>query len=111
MLIYIRHWQEKVKPRPNANLLMVIVSWLLFGLLLIAGLFIGLIVLLFGWILMLPTLWRRRHELKQMWQFTKAARAAQRDAHQYARKQHEYRQNQADDSVIEGEFKVKDRDQ
>lgn len=110
MLIYIRQWQEKVKPQPNANPLLVILGWLLFGLLLVVGLFVGIIILLFGWLLMLPTMWRRRQQLKEMWKFSKAARAAQRDAQRYAQQQQEYRRNQTDDDVIEGEFKVKRRD-
>src|SRR5690606_41334943 len=111
MLIYIRQWQEKVKPQPNANPLLVILGWLLFGLLLVVGLFVGIIILLFGRLLMLPTMWRRRQQLKEMWKFSKGARAAQRGAQRYAQRQQEYRRNQTDRDVIEGEFKVKRSDQ
>ena len=110
MLIYIRQWQEKMKPQPNANPLVVIFSWLVFGLFLLLALGLGLIFLLVGWILLLPVMWRKRRELKQVWQFNKAARQAQRDAQQRQQQQREQARNRNDDSVIEGEYKVKNDD-
>lgn len=111
MLIYIRQWQNKIKPQPGANPLVVLLSWLLFGLLLIVGLGLGLLMLLFGWILLLPLMWRKRREMKQMWQFTKATRQAQQQARRQYQQQREQQQNRQDDSVIEGEYQVKDGDE
>lgn len=111
MLIYIRQWQNKIKPQPGANPLVVLLSWLLFGLLLIVGLGLGLLMLLFGWILLLPLMWRKRREMKQMWQFTKATRQAQQQARRQYQQQREQQQNRRDDSVIEGEYQVKDGDE
>lgn len=110
MLIYIRQWQNKIKPQPGANPFVVILSWLLFGLLLVVGLSLGLLMLLFGWILLLPLMWRKRREMKQMWQFTKATRQAQQQARRQYQQQREQQQNRHDDSVIEGEYQVKDND-
>ncbi|KFZ29798.1 MULTISPECIES: hypothetical protein [Pseudidiomarina] len=110
MLIYIRQWQEKMKPQPNANPLVVLLSWFVFGLFLLLALGLGLIFLLVGWILLLPVMWRKRRELKQVWQFNKAARQAQRDAQQRYQQQREQTRNRSDDSVIEGEYKVKNDD-
>src|SRR5690606_35691855 len=111
MLIHIRQWQNKIKPQPGANPLVVLLSWLLFGLLLIIGLGLGLLMLLFGWILLLPLMWRKRREMKQMWQFTKATRQAQQQARRQYQQQREQQQNRRDDSVIEGEYQVKDGDE
>ncbi|OZB03426.1 MAG: hypothetical protein B7X54_09795 [Idiomarina sp. 34-48-12] len=111
MLIYIRQWQNKIKPQPGANPLVVLLSWLLFGLLLIIGLSLGLLMLLFGWILLLPLMWRKRREMKQMWQFTKATRQAQQQARRQYQQQREQQRNRQDDSVIEGEYQVKDGDE
>ncbi|RWU12104.1 hypothetical protein EGC76_02620 [Pseudidiomarina gelatinasegens] len=110
MLIYIKQWQQKVKPQPGANPLMVILSWLLFGMLLLIGLAMGLMLLLFGWILLLPLMWRKRRQMKQMWQFTKATREAQKQAQQQYQQQREHQRNRQDDGVIEGEYEVKDDD-
>ncbi|MDN7123766.1 LapA family protein [Pseudidiomarina terrestris] len=110
MMIYIRQWQQKMKPQPGANPLMVLLSWLLLGIMLVVALGLGLIFLLVGWILLLPLLWRKRRQIKQMWQFNKAAQQAQREA----RQRHEQHRQQAadrnDSSVIDGEYKVKDDD-
>ncbi|GAB3293125.1 hypothetical protein [Pseudidiomarina andamanensis] len=111
MLIYIRQWQNKIKPQPGANPFVVLLSWLLFGLLLIVGLSLGLLMLLFGWILLLPLMWRKRREMKQMWQFTKATRQAQQQARRQYQQRREQQQNRQDGSVIEGEYQVKDGDE
>ncbi len=108
MRIYIRQWQNKFKPQPNANPLAVVFGWLLFGLMLLIGLAIGLVFLLVGWILLLPVLWQRRRQLKQMWQFSKATKQAQQEARQRAERERAYRDNQRDDSVIDAEYEVKD---
>lgn len=63
--------------------------------------------LLVGWILLLPVMWRKRRQLKQMWQFSKATRQAQQQARQQAQNAYQQRQNRQDDSVIEGEYEVK----
>lgn len=101
MLIYIRQWQQKMKPQPGANPIIVVLSWLVFGMLLLAGLMVGLVLLVFGWILLLPLMWRRRRQMKQMWQFTKATREAQRQAQRQAQQRYH------DSDVIEGEYEVK----
>ncbi|MGQ4275828.1 LapA family protein [Pseudidiomarina sp. E22-M8] len=110
MMIYIRQWQEKIKPQPGANPLMVVLSWLLLGIMLLVALGLGLIFLLVGWILLLPMLWRKRRQIKQVWQFNKAAQQAQRDARQRQERQREQRDNQNDSSVIDGEYSVKNDD-
>lgn len=107
MLIYIRQMQSKIKPQPGANPLAVILGWLLFGALLLLGLFLGLVFLLVGWILLLPVMWRKRRQLKQMWQFSKATRQTQQQARRQAQNAYQQRQNRQDDSVIEGEYEVK----
>ncbi|CUA82641.1 hypothetical protein [Pseudidiomarina woesei] len=107
MLIYIKHWQQKIKPQPGANPIVVILSWLIFGMLLVLGLAVGLVLLLFGWILLLPLMWRKRREMKQMWQFSKATRQAQKQAQARYRSEREYQQNRQDSDVIEGEYQVK----
>lgn len=107
MLIYIRQWQDKIKPQAGANPLMIVLSWILFGLFLLVALGLGLIFLLVGWILLLPVLWRKRRQLKQMWQFNKAAQQAQRDAKQRYQQQRQQANDRADDSVIDGEYTVK----
>ncbi|MBG23480.1 MAG: hypothetical protein CMF22_08495 [Idiomarinaceae bacterium] len=110
MLIYIRQWQEKMKPQPSANPLVVLFSWLVFGFFLLLALGLGLLFLLVGWILLLPVMWRKRRELKQMWQFKKAAQQAQRDAQQRYQQQRQQAQDRNDNSVIDGEYTVKDDD-
>ncbi|CAB0150041.1 hypothetical protein PSI9734_00612 [Pseudidiomarina piscicola] len=110
MMIYLRQWQQKMKPQPGANPLMVVLSWLLLGIMLVVALGLGLIFLLVGWILLLPMLWRKRRQIKQMWQFKKAAEQAQRDARQRQDKQRQYTENRNDSSVIDGEYSVKDDD-
>lgn len=110
MLIYIRQWQEKMKPQPGANPLVVLLSWLVFGFFLLLALGLGLLFLLVGWILLLPVMWRKRRELKQMWQFKKAAQQAQRDAQQRYQQQRQQTRDQNDNSVIDGEYTVKDDD-
>ncbi|RUO60235.1 hypothetical protein [Pseudidiomarina insulisalsae] len=111
MLIYIRQWQQKMKPQPGANPLVVLLSWFVFGIFLLLALGIGLIVLIVGWILLLPLMWRKRRQLKQMWQFNKAAQQAQRQAQQRYQQQREQQRDRADSSVIEGEYSVKEDDQ
>ncbi|MBY6063006.1 hypothetical protein CWI80_00390 [Pseudidiomarina sediminum] len=110
MLIYIRQWQEKIKPQAGANPFMIVLSWLLFGLFLVVALGLGLIFLLVGWILLLPVLWRKRRQIKQMWQFNKAAQQAQRDAKQRYQQQRQQASDRADDSVIDAEYTVKNDD-
>lgn len=107
MLIYIKQWQQKVKPQPGANPFVVVLSWLVFGMLMLLGLALGLILLLFGWILLLPLMWRKRREMKQMWQFTKATRQAQQQAQQRYKSAQEHHRNRHDSDVIEGEYEVK----
>lgn len=107
MLIYIKQWQQKIKPQPGANPLVVLFSWLIFGMLMLLGLAVGLVLLLFGWILLLPLMWRNRRQMKQMWQFTKATRKAQQQAQQRYQAQREHQRNQQDSDVIEGEYEVK----
>src|SRR5690554_1268224 len=104
MLIFIKQWQEKVKPQQGANPLVVLFSWILFVLLLLIGLALGFVVLLMGFILSLPLMWRNRKQVKQMWQFTKATRKAQHNAKQEFKRQREHQKNRQDDSVIEGEY-------
>ena len=96
-----------MKPQPGANPIAVLLGWLIFGFLLLLGLALGLILLLFGWILLLPLMWRKRREMKQMWQFTRATRAAQKGAQQRYQREREYQKNHRDKSVIEGEYQVK----
>lgn len=110
MLIYIRRWQQKLTPQPGANPLAVLLGWLLFGVFLLLALSLGLLFLLVGWILLLPLMWRRRRQMRQMWQFTKASRAAQQQARQRYQQQREQSSNRSDDNVIEGEYEVKDKD-
>lgn len=107
MLIYIKQWQQKIKPQPGANPLVVLFSWLIFGMLMLLGLAVGLVLLLFGWILLLPLMWRNRRQMKHMWQFTKATRKAQQQAQQRYQAQREHQRNQQDSDVIEGEYEVK----
>jgi H+/gluconate symporter-like permease len=108
MLIYIRQWQNKFKPQPNANPIAVVFGWLLFGVMLLVGLAIGLLFLMIGWILLLPVMWTRRRQLKQMWQFSKATKQAQQQARQRAERDQAYRENQNDSTIIEAEYEVKD---
>ncbi|RUO54525.1 hypothetical protein CWI69_03710 [Pseudidiomarina halophila] len=110
MMIYIRQWKNKMTPQPGANPFMVVLSWLLLGIMLLVALGLGLIFLLVGWILLLPVLWRKRRQIKQMWQFNKAAQQAQRDARERHERQREQRDNQNDSSVIDGEYSVKNDD-
>lgn len=110
MLIYIKQWQQKMKPQPGANPIVVIFGWLIFGLLLVLGLSIGLLLLLFGWILLLPLMWRKRRQMKQMWQFTRATQAAQKQAQQRYQREREYQEHSRDSSIIEGEYQVKDEE-
>lgn len=108
MRIYIRQLQQKVSPRPGANPLMMLFSWLVMGLLLIVGLFLGLVFLLVGWILLLPLMWKRRRELKSMWQFGRAAKQAQQQARQQQEATRQQQRNSSDSNVIDGEYRVKD---
>ncbi|PTB85069.1 hypothetical protein C9940_05075 [Pseudidiomarina aestuarii] len=108
MRIYIRQLQQKVGPRPGANPLMMLLSWLVMGLLLMVGLFLGLVFLLVGWILLLPLMWKRRRELKSMWQFGRAAKQAQQQARQQQDAAQQQQRNRQDSSVIDGEYRVKD---
>lgn len=108
MRIYIRQLQQKVSPRPGANPLMMLLSWLVMGLLLIVGLFLGLVFLLVGWILLLPLMWKRRRELKSMWQFGRAAKQAQQQARQQQETTQQQQRNSRDANVIDGEYRVKD---
>lgn len=108
MRIYIRQLQQKVGPRPGANPFMMVLSWLVMGLLLLVGLFLGLVFLLVGWILMLPLMWKKRRELKSMWQFGRAAKQAQQQAQQQQQATQQQRRDRHDNSVIDGEYRVKD---
>jgi len=105
--VHMQQWQSRVKPQKSAGVFARIVGWLLMGVMLILGLMFGVVLLLVGWILMLPLLWRRRRDVKQMWQFSKAARQAQHQAQQQQQQQ-QGNDDKHNGTTIEGEFQVKD---
>jgi len=122
--IHVQQWQQKMRPGQGGNFLTRLLSYFVFAAVLILGLVVGVFVLLIGWLLMLPLLWRKRKAVKQAWQFSQAAKQQARE-HQ-RRQQHGA---QPDDSfqdsnakgrsetqrpgrntgtTIEGEYEVKD---
>lgn len=107
MRVFIQNIQQRVKPTASSNPFAIVLGWLLFGVMLAVGLVVGLLFLLLSWLLLLPVLWRKRREIKQMWAFGKAARQSQKQAQQQYQKQQSQRQNQQDPDVIEGEYEVK----
>ncbi len=107
MLIYIRNMQSKLTPPAGANPLLLILSWLVMGLVFVIAIGLGLLFLLVGWILLLPVMWRRRRQIKQFWQFNRAAKqAAQAAQQQRSQSQGDARRNeQAAGRVFEGEYR------
>lgn len=123
--IHVQQWQQRMRPGQGGNFLTRLLSYFVFAAVLVFGLIIGVFVLLIGWLLMLPLLWRKRKAVKQAWQFSQAAK-------QQAREQ-QRRQQQSDQAgdtfrdggpdagkntgrasqrgagtTIEGEYEVKD---
>lgn len=104
MRIYIQRLQQQVKPNAQTGSTFArIWGWLMFIALLVIGAIFGALVFFIGLLMAIPLLWRKRRELKSVWQFSRAAKQAQ----QRAQAQQRYRQDQRDDSIIEGEYRVK----
>lgn len=99
----------RMRPRAGTNFLTRILSWMIFVLVLGVGLILGLFVILLGWILLLPMLWRRRQAVKQAWRFAQANQQAQQRERSATGDTHE-RQQARGGSTIEGEYVVKDED-
>lgn len=96
----------RMRPRAGTNFLTRIVSWMIFALVLGIGLIVGLFVILLGWILLLPMLWRRRQAVKQAWRFAQANQQAQRERGERDRATET--EPSRGGSTIEGEYVVKD---
>ena len=106
---HVGQWQQRMRPPQSNNPFAKLVGWLLFGFLLVVGLMVGIVLLLVGWILLLPMLWRRRKSVKQAWQFSRAAQQQQKQQQQqYQRERDDTSRNSQDGgATIEGEYEVK----
>lgn len=95
---------------PGGNWLSRILSVLV--LLVLVGLAVtfGVFVLIIGAVLMIPVLWRQRHAIKQFWQLRKQAKAQFEESKRQHKQRQEQQHNQADSSVIDGEYEEVDKD-
>ncbi|MBB3139585.1 hypothetical protein [Halomonas organivorans] len=114
-------WRERARrARPTRGMSgpRMILTWLLFGAMMIVGTLIGLVFLLIGW-LMLPFL---RHRMKKRMERMRADQAQDVGGGTSYRETHyqetHYRQSRGRDErtgkrerdVLEGDYEVKDRD-
>ncbi|MFG6176873.1 hypothetical protein ACGTN6_06500 [Halomonas sp. THAF12] len=104
-------WRERARrARPSRGMSgpRMILTWLLFGAMMIVGTLIGLVFLVIGW-LMLPFL---RHRMKKRMERMRADQAQDLGGATYREgraREHQARQSRAGErDVLEGDYEVKD---
>ncbi|TDO07694.1 MULTISPECIES: hypothetical protein [Halomonas] len=111
-----REWQARARQtRADGPLsgLKLLLTWLLFGAMMIVAMVLGLFLLLVGWAMM-PFL---RHRMKKRMEQMRADRAEDVDGSVYYYRETRYRQGRdaggryREQQVLEGDYEVKERDE
>lgn len=101
-----QQWRERAsrtRPSQGTNGLKLILTWLLFGVMMIVGTVLGLFFLLIGWA-MLPFL---RYRMKKRMEQMRAQQAEDIGGGFHSQRGHSHRRQQ---DVLEGQYEVKDDD-
>ena len=100
-----QQWRARASQTPRGPLggLKLILTWLLFGLLLIVGTVLGLFFLLLGWALLPIMRYRMKKRLEQL----RAEQAENAGSGSYYREPHSRQNRQAgENELLEGEYEV-----